>query len=148
MSLEGQKIFPGDGATVEQVFDLADEYRRAADLLLPARRPKCPLSRAPYRLAAIHAIELYLNAILMRHGWSSAQLRGMQHDLAKRSAAVTAAGIVLKKRTLEHLKKLSEAREYLVMRYGPEASGTVTHLNQVESTLKHVAEKAEKIVKS
>jgi hypothetical protein len=93
-------------------------------------------------LAAIHAVELYLNAFLMSRGVTSAKLRGMGHDLAVRSTLAAEAGLRLRKRTAGHLKDLSEAREYLVMRYGPEFSGKVSQLNRLAATLAEVAEKA------
>jgi hypothetical protein len=63
------KPYPGELATADQLRLLADEFREAADLLLERQgRRRAPLSRAPFRLSAIHAIELYLNAFLMHRG--------------------------------------------------------------------------------
>jgi len=144
MSLEGQRFFPGNEATPRQLLELADEYSRAASALLPMGRRGKPLSRAPFRLAAIHAIELYLNAFLRAHGQSSATLRGLHHDLARRCILASDAGLRLRKRTVKHLDAVSQAREYLVMRYGPEASGPASQPNRLEATLKEVAEKISK----
>jgi hypothetical protein len=148
MSVEGQKFFPGDEATPRQVLELADEYRRAADSLLPMGRRGRPLSRAPFRLAAIHAIELYLNAFLMACGHSSAYLRGLHHDLTSRRTLAAGAGLHLRKKTSRHLDAVSEAREYLVMRYGPEMTGAASQPNRLEATLNEVAEKVSKQVNS
>ena len=148
MLIQQQKIYPGEQATPQQVLALADEYRLAANNLLPLGRPGKPLSRAPYRLAAFHAIELYLNAFLMRSGESSSSLRGMHHDLKQRRMLAVRAGLCLKKKTEAHLDAVSEAREYLVMRYGPEVSGNASHLNRVEATLNEVAEKVSTHLKS
>lgn len=82
------QVYPGELASVEQILALARDYRAAAETLAPEGQKLSKSLRPPYRLIAIHTIELYLNAILMTQGWTSAQLRGMQHDLAKRSAAV------------------------------------------------------------
>ena len=144
MSFEGQKIAPGDDATPQQVLQLAHEYRRAADLLLPTGRRKKPLSWAPYRLAAIHAIELYLNAFLMLRGFKSATLKGLGHDLTIRRGLAIDGGLELRKNTADHLKDLSEAREYLIMRYGPEIADKVSPLNRLNATLREVAEKVTK----
>jgi hypothetical protein len=127
-----------------QVLELADEYRRAAENLMTTGRKGKPLSRAPYRLAAIHAIELYLNAFLMTCGKSSSTLRGLHHDLRRRREYAREAGLSLKRKTAEHLDAVSDAREYLVMRYGPEMSGKVSHLNRMGATLNEVAKKVSK----
>ena len=149
MSIEGQKIYPGDEATPQQVLQLADEYRRAAVALQTIGRRRKPLSRAPYRLAAIHAIELYLNALLMAcGGYSSAKLRSLHHDLAQRRVLAARVGLQLRKRTADHLEALSKAREYLVMRYGPEMSAKVSQLNRLEATLDEIAEKVSASINS
>ncbi|GAA3903950.1 hypothetical protein GCM10022276_23240 [Sphingomonas limnosediminicola] len=146
MSIEGQKIYPGDNATPEQVLRLADEYRVAADALLLTGRRRQPLSRAPYRLVAIHAIELYLNALLLAAGHHSARLRGLHHDLAARTHFALSAKLRLRKRTLAHLEILSETREYLTTRYDPAASAA-SELNRLSATLTEVAEKVTSIVR-
>lgn len=148
MSVEGQKFTPGDEATPQQVLELALEYRRAAGFLLPTGRRGKPLSRAPYRLTAIQAIELYLSAFLMARGLTSATLRAMGHDLARRADLAAKEGLKLRKNTAAHLKKLSEAREYLITRYGPELTGTASQLNRLNATLAEVASKVSTIVDS
>lgn len=60
MSVQVAKPYPGELATASDVRLLADHYRKTAHLLQQMGRPGDPLSRAPFRLAAIHAIELYL----------------------------------------------------------------------------------------
>jgi len=141
VSIEGQKFTPGDEATPQQVLELAHEYRRAADVLLPTGRRRKPLSRAPYRLLAIQAIELYLNTLLLLGDHAPANLRGMRHDLGQRAKLAPAADLKLKKRTARHLRTLSESREYLVTRYGPEMNGTISQLNRLAATLGEVSEK-------
>lgn len=139
MSIEGQKFYPGESATPRQVAALADEYRQAADALLKTGRRGVPLSRAPYRFVAIHAIELYLNALLLAGGCPTADLRRMHHDLTSRSA-LAVDRLRLRKRTLAHLATLSETREYLTTRYAPEAT-IVSELNRLSATLTEVAQK-------
>lgn len=139
MLVEGQKFYPGESATPRQIAALADEYRQAADALLKTGRRGVPLSRAPYRFVAIHAIELYLNALLLAGGCPSADLRRMHHDLTSRSA-LAVDRLRLRKRTLAHLATLSETREYLTTRYAPEATIT-SELNRLAATLAEVAGK-------
>lgn len=145
MSIEGQRFYPGETATPRQILLLADEYRRAADALLQTRRRGKPLSCAPYRLVAIHAIELYFNALLLAAGHPSARLRGLHHDLAARIEFALSAKLKLRKRTLAHLHSLSETREYLITRYDPAGSAT-SQLNRLAATLKEVADKVTSIV--
>jgi HEPN domain-containing protein len=140
MSFEGQRFYPGETATPRQMLDLAGEYRRAAEALLPMGRPRQPLSRAPYRLVAIHAVELYLNAFLLATGHPPAKLRGLQHDLALRTHLARGANLRLRKRTVAHLGRLSETREYLIARYDP-ATAAASELNRLAATLTDVAEK-------
>lgn len=140
MTLEGQKFYPGEAATPEQILALANEYRRAADVLVGNGRRGSPLSHAPYRLVAIHAIELYLNALLLATGQSSATLRGLHHNLSARIELALGVKLSLRKRTLEHLESLSQTREYLTTRYDP-ATSAGSELNRLAATLSEVAEK-------
>lgn len=117
----GQVSYPGEATSSATVLRLAPEYRRAAETLTQNGRKGDPLSRAPYRLLAIHAIELYLNALLLRAGHGSARIRGLQHDLAARAQLAVEARLPLRRRTLAHLQALSAAREYHATRYDPAA---------------------------
>lgn len=145
MLVEGQKLFPGEAASPRQVAELANEYRIAAAALMGNGRRGAPLSWAPYRFMAIHAVELYLNAMLLKAGFSSVDLRRMHHDLASRTQLAVASKLNLRKRTLMHLQKLSETREYLTTRYDPEAP-EVSEVNRLAATLTEVAEKVTKFV--
>ena len=140
MSFEGQRLYPGETATPQQIVALADEYRRAAEALLPTGRRRRPLTRAPYRLLAIHAVELYLNAFLLAAGNLPAKLRGLHHDLAARTHFALEAKLLLRKRTLEHLRTLSAAREYLITRYDP-AAPAGSEINRLAATLTEVGDK-------
>lgn len=138
------KLCPGDAATPSQLQALADEYRAAAKMLLEHRRRAAPLSDQPFRLTAIHAVELYLNAFLLRQGHSPSQVRKLQHDLFARADRARQNGLMLRKRTIEHLQSLNTAREYLVSRYAPELAKTMSQLNRLEATLDEVASKVSK----
>lgn len=134
------RTYPGEGATGEDVLRLADEYRKAAEVL--RKDPSVP---GPCRLLAIHAIELYLNAFLLHAGQEHSRVRGMQHDLTTRALMVVARGLQLRKKTQEHLSAIHENREYLVTRYEPEMTA-VSQPNRLTATLEEVAKKvAEKV---
>ena len=141
MSVEGQNFYPGDEAVPRKVLTLAHEYRKAAETLLPTGRRGKPLSRSPYRLVVIQAVELYLNAYMLDRGYGPSKLRALQHDMAPRALFARTSGLDLKKATIKHLCELSETREYLVSRYGPERSGSLSQLNRLAATLNEVAEK-------
>lgn len=145
MSIEGQRFYPGETATPQQVVLLAKEYRKAAEALRQTGRRREPISLAPYRLVAIHAIELYLNAVLLAAGHPSAKLRGLHHDLASRIKFASIAKLNLRTRTLWHLQSLSETREYLATRYDP-ATAAASQLNRLAATLSEVAEKVTGLV--
>lgn len=135
--------YPGEAATAAEVVALANEYRIAAQLLVQNGRPGEPRSRAPFRMVAIHAVELYLNAFLLRSGHSAGEVRGLQHNLAARADLAVELGLVLRKRTRtrEHLHAMSQSREFLVTRYVP--SGTsLSEINRLQATLTEVAQKA------
>lgn len=145
MTIDGQRLYPGENASPQLMLALAREYRRAAEELIATGRRKGPLSRAPSRFVAIHAVELHLNAALLASGQSPTALRKMHHDLASRVELAVAAGLRLRRRTLEHLLTLSSTREYLSMRYDPEASAS-SQLNRLSATLTEVSEKACRLV--
>ena len=139
LPVAGANVYPGADATPEDVLALAEEYRRAAVALLPHGRKGEPISRAPARLCAIHAIELYLNAFLLRAGETPTGIRGLRHDLRARTDACLAGGLSLRRRTVAHLHRLTEGREYLVARYGPELSTSLSQINRMMATLEEVA---------
>lgn len=140
--------YPGSSASVEEIMQLADEYCRAAQTLLEGGRRGNPLSRAPFRLCAVHAIELYLNALLLHHGEKPGQIRGRKHDLAERARLALESGLKLRERTADHLIKMTETREYVVSRYGPEMSSTLSQINRLEATLNEVGKKVAVIVRN
>ncbi|MDX8455193.1 hypothetical protein RFM98_20790 [Mesorhizobium sp. VK9D] len=93
MAIEERK-YPGELASPHQIHELAEEYRKAANLLLQQCRPGKPLTRAPFRLSAIHAIELYLTALLLHRGHSPNQIRKLQHDLSARTEQAMEIGLI------------------------------------------------------
>lgn len=138
---KGSQSYPGELAAPHMIRRLADEYRSAAHVLLPHGRRGDPVSRAPYRFAAIHAIELYLNAFLLKQGHEPRVVRGMQHHLSDRTRLAIESGLRLRKRTEAHLHAMTGNREYLVTRYGPEMTATASQINRLTATLDEVAKK-------
>jgi hypothetical protein len=145
MAIE-ERRYPGELASPQQVQELAEEYRKAAKHLLQLGRPGKPLTRAPFRLAAIHAIELYLTALLLHRGHNAGDIRKMQHDLAERTDHAQRAGLRLRAKTARHLQSLSQNREYLVTRYGPELAATASQINRLTATLEEVAVKVTTLI--
>jgi hypothetical protein len=146
MGDDGPK-YPGETASPQQVFALADEYRRAAHLLVQQGQKGKPLTRAPMRLSAIHAIELYLSALLLQRGHTASQIRGLHHDLSARAQLAAAEGLKLRKRTAVHLDHLCLSREYIVTRYGPELAATTSTPTRLSATLEEVAQKVALLLK-
>lgn len=146
MTDQKKVYYPSENASSVQLFQLAEEYRKSSKYLLSRDGAKKPISHAPFRLVTIHAIELYLNALLLHTGKKTMEIRAMQHDLARRTEAVVTSGIKLRKRTAAHLIILTEKREYLISRYGPEELPTASQINRLTATLDEVAEKVGKCI--
>lgn len=117
----------------------------AADALALTARRGVAMSQAPYRLVAIHAIELYLNAYLISVGHSAVELRRLQHNFGLRIALVQTAKLPLRERTRAHLSRLSERRDYLATRYDP-APPELSELNRLAATLSEVGRKVSKLL--
>jgi len=135
------RVYPGEAAEPCAIWDLAQHYRAAAHLLMDQGRKGNPLSRAPCRLVAIQAIELYLNVFLLAAGVEKKAVRGLQHDLSERSARATKAGLTLRRKTADHLAQITASREYLTARYGPEMTTTLSQINRLMATLDELAKK-------
>jgi hypothetical protein len=133
--------YPGALATPIDVLRLADEYRQAAKAIAGLGRRGDPVSMAPYRLMAIHAVELYLNALLLHVGHDQRRIRALHHNLAVRTDLSVTNGLLLRKKTEAHLRALAENREYLITRYGPELASTLSQINRLAATLEEVAGK-------
>ena len=143
-----QQHYPGDTATAEEVLRLAEEYQKAARVLIQQGRPGAPLTWAPCRWSAIHAIELFLGALLLHEGYAASEIRGMQHDLAERVERAKHSGLQLRRSTEEHIYAMVGNREYLVTRYGPEMTSPVSPINRLTATLNEVAKKVTLMIRS
>ena len=146
MTADANKVYPGELATPVQMHMLAHEYRAAAIHLASLGRPGEPLSRAPFRLAAIHAIELYLNALLLKRGHPASAIRSLRHNLADGLKLAAGYGLLLRAKTAQHVHDLAENREYLVTRYGPEMTSLASQLNRLTATLEEVSNKVSKLM--
>lgn len=140
-----EQTYPGEQAGASRVLDLAREYREAAGLLRGACRRGEPLSQAPFRLAAAHAIELYLNAVLLHQGVAPAAVRGLQHDVARRARLAEASGLSLRRRTAEDLARMASDREYLAARCCSDRA-VLPPPDRLAASLEEIARKASLIV--
>jgi hypothetical protein len=138
--------YPGGSAQPHEIQQLADEYKEAVVLLRDRGHRHSPLSWAPCRQTAIHAIELYLNALLLSTNHDASCVRGFQHNLAPRVEAAIIVGLKLRKRTELHLRDMSSSREYLIARYAPEMISTLSQINRLMATLDEVAVKVAKLI--
>lgn len=98
-------------------------------------------------MAAIQATELYLNALMLSRGLSSAKIRALQHNMAARALFARTSGIDLRERTITHLIDLSVRREYLMSRYGADFSDVGSQLNCLAATLHDVGEKVSRTIR-
>ncbi|MBK6708705.1 MAG: hypothetical protein IPG54_15055 [Sphingomonadales bacterium] len=135
-------IYPGDDASANQILSLASEYDSAAQILMSTNTKNV---RCPFRMTALHAIELYLNAHLVHTGFTLANVRGLQHDLAAR-AAILSNDLKLRAKTKAHLTFITRNREYLVTRYQPLAR-ELSELNRISATLTEIREKVVKAIR-
>jgi hypothetical protein len=138
--------YPGSAASAWQILNLAHEFRGSCLHLMARSHGSESHQLAPARVLAIHAIELYLNALMLDAGETPQSVRGLQHDLGARAKRAGECGLVLRQRTADHLHRLTTGREYLTARYGPELSGTLSQLNRLTATLEEVAHKVTDLV--
>lgn len=135
------KHYPGGTASAKQILRLAEEYRKAAHSLQKLGRRRDPLSWAPCRLSSIHAIELFLNAFLLHAGQEASCVRGMQHDLVARTEVAIKNGLQLRRNTATHIARIVGNREYLLARYDPEVTASISQINRLIATLEEIASK-------
>jgi hypothetical protein len=134
---------PDQSAKVRDILALATQYRDAAVKLGEGvSKP----NHIPRRLLALHSIELYLNALLLAKGVDHKTIRGFEHDLGERTRIAVNAGLVLRRRTGEHMATLSANREYLVIRYGPVPTAKLSQINRVMATLDEVSKRVRKML--
>ncbi|WP_459464721.1 hypothetical protein [Rhizobium sp. No.120] len=134
----------GKAADVRGILDLAAQYRDAANTLGEGMSKPNHLSQ---RLLALHAIKLYLDALLLANGLDRETIRGFEGDFNERTRVAIDIGLVLRKRTAAHLATLSSNREYLAISYGPETRATLSQMNRVMATLDEVSLKVRRMLR-
>ena len=135
-----------DNWTHDSFVTLATSYREAALALLDEARFRKQSSSPPARLLALHAIELYLSALLLARGLEPAGIRALQHDMSARHTMAIEAGLVLRQCTSRHLQALARNREYVVTRYHAEATAQLSELTRLRTTLDEVAGKVIRLI--
>ncbi|MBP6689941.1 MAG: hypothetical protein KA153_08105 [Hyphomonadaceae bacterium] len=135
-------------ASPQLLFSLAEEYRLAALSLEVSHRKRQPLSLAPFRFAAIHAIELYLSAVLLKGGQTPEDILQLRHGLQSRAELAKAMGLVLRQSAFDHLGALDVNREYPAARYGSGDLNAASPVNRLVATLKDVANKTKPIIEA
>jgi hypothetical protein len=141
MEIDINQTYPGANATPQELICLANEFHRAADSLFIQVKQGAPLSRAPAYLCAIHATELFLNAFLLHMGNTPQHIRSHHHDLTQKWELAAHHKLVLKKKTIDHLAKLTDDREYLLSRYGPELVDNFSQITRLTATLNEISKK-------
>ena len=136
-----EQIYPGSNMSYGQMLALAHEYRRIALSLDRLQAKKRPMLIAPYRFAAIHAIELYFNAFLLFRGLSHVELRQSHHDLKQRQLLAHSNGLMLKATTVSRLEELMLNREYLSARYSIMGAKNALDFNSLERIMNELARK-------
>lgn len=131
---------PDQEASAEALLAYAESYRAAATTLLTSDG-RDPLAAAPARYCALHAIELYLDAFLRGLGESPGRLRAHGHDLRVRAALAIARGLTLRRKTAQHLVRLSVERAHQIARYGPARPEPASETNRLAATLDEIARK-------
>ncbi|MGF6178375.1 hypothetical protein [Ensifer sp. 4252] len=137
-------VYSGETASVREILNLAAQYKDAAVKLGESSSKS---NHIPRRLLALHAIELYLNALLRAQGADHETIRDIRHDLGESTRIAVAAGLVLRKRTLAHLAALSASNEYHVIRYAPELTIKLSQVNRVMATLDELAQKVPRMLR-
>jgi hypothetical protein len=97
-----------------------------------------------YRLCAIHATELFLNAFMRSRGESPERIRGRLHKLADEDFC---KALRLRKKTAQHLVNMTDRREYLISRYAPELTSQHTELNRLRVTFNEVQTKVSALLR-
>ena len=151
MALQGEtgtEYCPGDGMDALSTLALAGEFAQASKALRKLGRMRQAQSHAPFRFAALHAIELYLAAYLRLHGLDNAELRSTGHRFCTKAELAREHGLQLRKKTHAHLVELSGNREYQAVRYDTAMLPRLTQINRLEATRDELAAKVTMMVEA
>ncbi len=116
------------GATPYGIFCLADEYLMAAKSIPSDGRSS---TKAPARLLAFHAGELFLKTYLRFHGEAVSQLRSYGHNLGEMHEAAKSYGLDLSNKVLQQLEKSVRGNDYVRIRYLVHKADGDMHLETV-----------------
>jgi hypothetical protein len=140
------KDYPGSETTALQLKELAMHYADAACVFEKLPHTPKGLALVPFRLLAIHAIELTFNAVLVHNSVKAEEIRAMHHDLRAHMVMAETFGLKLRPKTVKHICDLTANREYLVHRYDPAESLRAGHLNRLIATLREVSKKTNQLL--
>ena len=114
----------------------------------PARRVTAPSGQPDARPPSYPGTEASVGTVvsLADAYWDAAhrllpQIEKGRGVSSERTRLAVEKGLSLRRRTAEHLIRLSDQRDYLVVRYGPEQLGDLSEINRMFATLKEIAEK-------
>jgi hypothetical protein len=140
--MDGGSHFTVTEASPHEMLTLADAYAASADQLLEQYGAGKRDLRLPAHLCAMHAVELYLHAFLRFRGATSKDIKSRQHNFEHEEFCER---LGLDQKTREHLKRLSDRNEYLLVRYRPERVGDLSQANRMQRTLKAVHDARDRI---
>lgn len=135
---------PGARAEPFEILALAAVYRAAATQLLEAT-PSTTIDFAPARLCALQAMELYLCAFLRSKGTTPTEIRSWMHDIAHHSESARRLGLNLRVRTVRHIHRIAQGREYVAVRYDP-SMPLIAPTNRLQATLDELAVKVSRLM--
>jgi len=125
---------------------LANEYAKCANALNGLRKQNRRLQSAPHRFAALHAIDLYLNACLIHLGKGLKHTKSLQHNFYVKFELLELEGFVLKQRFKTYLKLLTDSGEYTQTRYSFHTVSDELSIPQLQALLREIAKKAKDFV--
>jgi HEPN domain-containing protein len=131
--------YPGDHIDGVALLGMAKSYHEAADRLRAALTPCKNGDYAPWRLLALHAIELYLSAAMLRHDHDMAVVRSSSHDLEKKLNLLLKDGMRFSEKTCHVLRLVSQDRHYVRARYAPDMVKEMMPITRLNAALSDVA---------
>lgn len=138
---DGGHPYPGSDTDPADLLVLADQYGFAFRKLQETKMPEGKLVGAPARLLGVHAIELYLNVCLRLDKLRPEEVRRFGHNLAAKADHPSVQSLALRQKTRLHLARLTDTREYLLVRYAPDRKKEFSEMTRLTATLADLAKK-------
>lgn len=104
----------GSGVTAYGALAIAEEYKRAAELL---GADAMQSGRMPHRLLALHALERFLRAHLLHTGQTPEAIRDFRHDIEKMRVDCEAHGLRISKQSRHFITAVAAEGDYVRVRY-------------------------------